>query len=74
MAEQHVGADQVPHVVEVGLEVGHEANVEIHALQFCLEAALQTPPFTGALPVITQRPGDVLRLAYLEVDDGDPNH
>jgi Zn finger protein HypA/HybF involved in hydrogenase expression len=70
IAERHVGALQLPYVVEVGLEVGDDAGVEFEALEFCLEAALATPPFTGAKAAITKLSGDVLRLTYLEVDDG----
>jgi hypothetical protein len=32
-----------------------------------------TPPFTGAKPRMLRCTGDVLRVAYLEVDDGRTN-
>lgn len=73
MTEARVGTPGPGAVRAVGLEVGDEAGVEIGSLQFCLEALLAEPPFTGARPVILRRAGDVLRLAYLEVDDGRPN-
>lgn len=57
-------------LVTVGVEVGDEAGVEPENLSFCLEALLSAPPFRGAKPVIVRQRGDVLRLAYLEVDDG----
>lgn len=70
MAEERVGREAVGRVRIVGLEVGDEAGVEPENLAFCLEAVLAAPPFSGARPVIARRAGDVLRLAYLEVDDG----
>lgn len=69
-AERHVGADQLPNVVEIGLDVGDDAGVVVDALEFCLEAALATPPFTGAKPAISRMSGDVLRVTYVEIDDG----
>lgn len=73
MAEERLGREALGGVVAVGVEVGDEAGVEPESLAFCLEAVLATPPFHGAKPVITRRPGDALRLAYLEVEDGRPN-
>jgi len=69
MAEEHVGRTRVGQLVEVGLEVGDDAGVEIESLRFCLEAALANPPFTGARPVIERRRGDALLLSYLELAD-----
>lgn len=69
MAESQVGRAAAAHVVTVALEVGDEAGVAVENLQFCLEALLTEPPFTNAQPVIHVCRGDVLRLAYLEVDD-----
>ena len=60
-------------MITVGLEVGHDAGLEPDNLRFCLETLLAAPPFAGARPVITQLPGDALRLAYLEIDDGRPD-
>lgn len=73
MAEARLGRDALGGVVAVGVEVGDEAGVEPESLEFCLEAVLSTPPFHGARPIITRLRGDVLRLAYLEVEDGRPN-
>ena len=73
MAEERTGTSGAAAVRAVGLEVGDDAGVEIANLQFCLETLLAEPPFAGARPVILRRSGDVLRLAYLEVDDGRPD-
>jgi Zn finger protein HypA/HybF involved in hydrogenase expression len=73
IAEQQAGQDGAGRVVRVGVEVGDDAGVEISSLAFCLEALLGQPPFANARPVIDRRPGDVLRVSYLEVDDGRPD-
>ena len=73
MTEERLGADGLRAVRAVGVEVGENAGIEIGNFEFCLEALLAEPPFAGARPVILRQPGDVLRLAYLEVDDGRPN-
>jgi Zn finger protein HypA/HybF involved in hydrogenase expression len=73
MAEERLEPEDLPLLVTVGLEVGHDAGLEPGNLQFCLEALLSAPPFAGARPVITQLPGDALRLAYLEIGDGRPD-
>jgi len=73
IAEDHVGLEHLPHVVEVGLEVGDDAGVAFDSLEFCLEVVLTSPPFNQAKAVIHRVPGDVLRVSYLEVDDGRPN-
>ncbi len=70
LAERHLGRDALPGLVAVGLEVGDEAGVEPENLAFCLEALLAEPPFRGAKPLIERRAGDVLRVSYMEVDDG----
>jgi len=62
-----------PQLVTVGVEVGDDAGVEPANLEFCLEAVLATPPFRGAKGLVTRARGDVLQLAYLEVDDGNPD-
>lgn len=72
IAEEQVGRDALPSVVKVGVAVGEEAGVEVTNLEFCLEALLGSAPFGGAQPVIERRPGDVLRVEWLEVDDGGP--
>lgn len=74
MTEERTGTGGAAAVRAVGLEVGDDAGVEIANLQFCLETLLAEPPFSGARPVILRRSGDVLRLAFLEVDDGRPDN
>lgn len=71
MAEEHVGRDALDRVVAVGLEVGDRAGVVAESLRFCLDVLLEQPPFAGARSVVERREGDVLRLAWLEIDDGD---
>ena len=60
-------------VVAVGVDVGDAAGVELSSLTFCLESLLAGPPFAGAKPVIHRASGDVLRVSYVEVEDGRPN-
>lgn len=72
IAEERLGG-AAPRLVAVGVEVGDAAGVEPASLEFCLEAVLATPPFSGAKGLITRARGDVLQLAYLEVDDGNPD-
>ena len=57
-------------LVTVGVEVGDDAGLEPDNLEFCLEALLSQPPFDGAKPHLDRKPGDVLRVSYLELDDG----
>lgn len=71
MTEEQVGRDALDRVVTVGLEVGDRAGLVVESLQFCLDALLEQPPFGGARSVVERREGDVLRLAWLEIDDGD---
>jgi Zn finger protein HypA/HybF involved in hydrogenase expression len=73
IAEQQAGPSGAGQVRTVGVEVGDDAGVEVSSLTFCLEALLAQPPFTQARPVIDRLPGDVLRVSYLEVDDGRPH-
>ena len=73
MTEERLGSDGIAQVRDVGVEIGDDAGIEVGNFQFCLETLLAEPPFRGARPVILRRPGDVLRLAYLEVDDGRPD-
>ena len=72
IAEDRLG-DAAPQLVTVAVEVGDDAGVEPASLEFCLEAVLATPPFRGAKGTIVRTSGDVLQLAYLEVDDGNPD-
>jgi Zn finger protein HypA/HybF involved in hydrogenase expression len=72
IAEEQAG-EAVENVITVGVDVGDQAGVEPENLAFCLEAVLATPPFRQARPAIARCPGDVLRVTYLEVDDGRPD-
>lgn len=72
IAEETVGLARVPQITEVGLEIGERAGIEVANLEFCLEALLSMPPFRRARPAIEQRPGQDLRVSYIEVDDGGP--
>lgn len=57
-------------LVAVGVEIGDDAGLELANLEFCLETLLAQPPFGGAKPMFDRKPGDVLRVSYLELDDG----
>ena len=71
IAEEKLG-ERSPQLVTVAVDVGDDAGVEPANLEFCLEAVFAVPPFTGAKPSILRCTGDVLRVAWLEVDDGSP--
>ena len=72
IAEDRLG-ESAPQLVTVAVDVGDDAGVEPASLEFCLEAVFATPPFRGAKGIVVRAPGDVLQLAYLEVDDGNPD-
>ena len=74
IAEERVGSAALPDVRTVAIEVGADSGVEVENFTFCLESLLSAPPFAGARPVILAGPGDALRVSYLEVDDGRPDH
>jgi len=61
-------------VRSLGVEVGTEAGVELENLRFCLDALLTEPPFVGARAELQPVPGETLRLTFVEVDDGRPDH
>lgn len=73
IAEERLGASS-PQLVTVAVDVGDRAGVEPSSLAFCLEAVFATPPFEGATPQILHCAGDVLRVAWLEIDDGRPDN
>ena len=73
IAEAKLG-NAASQLVCVAVEVGDDAGVEPSSLEFCLEAVFATPPFMRAKPQILRRGGDVLRVAYLEIDDGSPEN
>jgi Zn finger protein HypA/HybF involved in hydrogenase expression len=72
LAQEVVAPVSPARIRGVGVEVGDRANVEPANLEFCLEALLQQPPFGQGKPEITRKPGDDLRLDYVEVDDASP--
>ncbi len=57
----------------IGVDVGADAGIELENFRFCLDALLTEPPLAGARAVLQPVPGDTLRLAYVEVDDGRPD-
>jgi Zn finger protein HypA/HybF involved in hydrogenase expression len=73
IAEERLAPDERGRLVAIGVELGDQAGLEPESLRFCLEALLTEPPFAGARPVIARMPGDTLRVAYLEIDDGRPD-
>jgi hypothetical protein len=72
ITQDHVGVGGLASVLEVGLEVGVNAGIEIDSLEFCLEALLGAPPFGRGVPKIDRLEGDELRVIYVEVEDGGP--
>lgn len=72
IAEQKLGG-QASMLCTVAVEVGDDSGLEPSSLEFCLDVVFRTPPFTGAKPEILRRPGNVLQVAYLEIDDGCPD-
>jgi Zn finger protein HypA/HybF involved in hydrogenase expression len=72
ITREQVGVEGCARVVRVGIEVGPFSGVEPDNLVFWLEILLREPPFTGAEPLIHPAEGDVLRVSYLEVEDGEP--
>jgi Zn finger protein HypA/HybF involved in hydrogenase expression len=72
MVEEQM-ASHPGRLLRVGVEIGDDAGVEPDNLAFCLELVLAEPPFSGATPVLSRVAGDVLRLDFMEVDDGGPD-
>ena len=72
LAAEQLDRELLPRVSAVGVEVGDRAGVVVDALEFCLEAVLTEPPFGEAHPVVERCRGDVLRLAWIDVEDGEP--
>ncbi|HTL04173.1 MAG TPA: hydrogenase/urease maturation nickel metallochaperone HypA [Gemmatimonadales bacterium] len=60
-------------VRSLGVDVGDDAGIELENFRFCLDALLLEPPFVGARAELTPVSGDVLRLTFVEVDDGRPD-
>jgi hydrogenase nickel incorporation protein HypA/HybF len=74
MAEEKLGAEAVERLRVVGLLVGDDSGLEPENLTFCLDALLTQPPFGAAKTALERCPGDVLRVDYFEVDDGNPDN
>ncbi|MCJ7629262.1 MAG: hydrogenase maturation nickel metallochaperone HypA [Longimicrobiales bacterium] len=70
ITRERAGSGGCEKVSKVGIEVGDQSGVEADNLLFWLEILLAEPPFKGASPVVHPRKGDVLRVSYLEVEDG----
>ena len=73
IAAEVVERESAASVRAIGVEVGADAGVELENFRFCLEAVLSEAPLAGAKAVLLPAPGDSLRLAYVEVDDGGPD-
>lgn len=71
---EHAVAPGGGRVLRVGVEVGDDAGVEVENFRFCLDALLSEAPFHGAATELIRAPGEELRLAWVEVDDGRPSH
>lgn len=69
LAAEQVDRELLPRISAVGVEVGERAGVVVDALEFCLEAVLTEPPFREARPVVERCSGDVLRLAWIDVEE-----
>ncbi len=74
IAGQVCQREQGTGIRSVGVEVGDDAGIELDNFRFCLEALMREPPFERAQANLVRAPGDTLRLAYVEVDDGRPDH
>lgn len=72
IAQEQVEPELVPQIVTVAVEIGDQSGFEPESLSFWLETLLKEPPFVDAQPLLQQVSGDVLRVSYIEVDDGIP--
>ncbi len=73
IAEAQVGTEAAPEIRRIVVIVGDDSGVEASNLSFCLDALVALPPFRNAKADLVAAPGDVLRVDYLEVDDGRPS-
>lgn len=71
LTEEQVGAEALPAITAVGVEVGENAGIVVDNLEFCLEALLSRPPFGAAKPIIERTRGEALRLAWLDIEEGE---
>ena len=69
LVEEQVGAEALPRVTGMGLEVGNHSGVVADNLAFCLDTLLTHPPFRAARTVIRRTDDSALRLEWLELDD-----
>ncbi len=74
IAEEKIGSDHLTELTAVAVEIGADAGIEPDSLEFCLGVLLTQPPFHNARAILLRVPGDVLRVSYLEVDDGSPDN
>ncbi len=74
MAEERIDPAALGALRVVALEVGDDCGLEPGNLAFCLDALLAHPPFGAAHAELRRCRGDVLRVDYFEVDDGDTNN
>jgi Zn finger protein HypA/HybF involved in hydrogenase expression len=72
IAEAQVGTEAAPSIRRIVVIVGDDSGIEASNLSFCLDALVTLPPFRNAKAHLVAAPGDVLRVDYLEVDDGRP--
>ena len=68
IAERAIGNSSPSCVTEIVVDVGDDAGIEIQNLEFCLDTLLRTPPFGNGRAVVRREPGDVLRVATVEID------
>ncbi len=68
---QREGGVSVPRLA---IEIGDDAGVEVENFRFCLDALLSAPPFNGTTAELVRVGGPDLRLTWVEVDDGCPDH
>jgi Zn finger protein HypA/HybF involved in hydrogenase expression len=73
MAEERIDAAALGGLRVVALQVGDDCGLEPDNLAFCLDALLTQPPFGSGRAQLHRCAGDVLRVDYFEVDDGDPD-
>ncbi len=74
LAEEVLARERGVSVLGIGVLVGDDAGIEVENFRFCLDALLTEPPLAGARSELIPAPGDTLRLAYVEVDDGRPDN
>jgi Zn finger protein HypA/HybF involved in hydrogenase expression len=72
IAEAQVGSEAASGIRRIVVLVGDDSGIERDNLSFCLDALVTMPPFQNAKAEIVAARGDVLRVDYLEVDDGRP--